>query len=119
MDWKKVEIKAYFQEILKARSRSPEGLDGTDWERNTYVLLRNFEETVDFLKNASIEETGCAIDSINRLMEELPIEKAEIILQIFKDKLVEYPNVDDYSEIEYVLELKEAEETIEFRKNNK
>ena len=42
MDWKKVEIKAYFQEILKARSRSPEGLDGTDWERNTYILLRNF-----------------------------------------------------------------------------
>ena len=119
MDWKKRSIKEHFNVEMKQRSRSERRTMFIDYESNEYILLRNADETIEFLKNATLKEIAWAFEVLVEMAQKLPIEKAETILNIFKDKLVSYPNLEDYSVVECALELKEAEETVEFRKNNK
>lgn len=116
MNWKTLNIKEYFQNTLAARKRSDDscpGADYCDWEDNLFMLLRNYDETVEFLKSATIQEIGCAVDVLEDMAQELPKEKAQVVLDIFKQKLEEFPNVQDYAVTEYVLELRIAQEIID------
>lgn len=113
MDLKTVNIREYFKAILHARSLSSEGLDGTDWEGNLFVLLRNYEETKAFLTSASVEEIGCAVDVLEDMARRLPTKQAREVWNIFQKKLEEFPNAQDFCDVEYALELQIAKEIID------
>lgn len=116
MDWKIMSIKDYFEKTLQARKLSDESCPGADYcdsEENLFILLRNYDETVCFLVNATEKEIACTVDVLEELVEALPKEKAQVIVDIFKKKLAEYPNVQDYAVSEYVQELLLAQEIVD------
>ena len=117
MNWQTVEIKKHFEKILLARSRAPKeiGLDGGDYDCNLFILLRNFDETADFLNNSTIEEIGCAIECLEELVQKFSIDQAKKILGIFEKKLIEYPNVQDFCDFVYTEELQLAKNIILYR----
>ena len=122
MNWKAMNIKDYFQDRIESRKISYEndlktigfiyGCCGLEYDDNLYILMRNFDETVEFLTNATAEEIACAVEVLEGLAINLPKEKAQIILDIFKNKLIEFPFIDDICEVEYSLELQIAQDTI-------
>ena len=112
----KLSVKAYFARVLEERKVSEQtcpGADFCDWQENLAVLLENYEETVAFLKEATVEEIACAVDVLEELVLELPKEAAQVIVDIFKRKQAEYPDVQQYAATEYALELKIAQEIID------
>ncbi len=123
MNWKTMNIKDYFQDRIESRKISNEidlktlgyiyGCCGLDSDNNLYILMRNFDETVEFLTNATAEEIACAVESLEELAINLPKDKAQIVLDIFKNKLIEFPFIDDICEVEYPLELQIAQDTID------
>ncbi|MBQ4324270.1 MAG: hypothetical protein IJC29_00600 [Clostridia bacterium] len=116
MNWKTVSIQEYFDKTLEARRRSDEsgvGGDYCDWRGTLFVLLRNHEETLAFLENATEREIACAADVLEELAQELPKDKAQSILNIFIKKQEEFPEVQRYSAVEFTLEIKIAQEIID------
>ena len=113
MNLNTIAIKDFFNQILYERRLSKEGYMGTDLEMIISVLLRSYDETLSFLSTATVQEIGCAIDALEDLVQSLPKEKAQAIIDIFKNKALEFPNVQDFSEVEYALELKIAQEIVD------
>ena len=117
MNWKDISIKEQFKHEMLQRSRSEPHARFLDFEKNAYILLKNYDATVDFLKKSTVEEIAWACEVLDEMAWGFPVDKAEIILNIFKDKLNEFPNIDDFCEVEYRLELNIAQDIIEERKN--
>ena len=116
MNWKSTPIQQHFEKQLAARALSDKsclGADYCDREEILFILLRNYAETVTFLTNSTILEIACAVDVLENLVEALPKEQAQTILNIFKRKLREFPNVQSYAATEYVLELQLAQDIID------
>ena len=110
MDLQKISIKDYCKKVLKERKKTPEQYKCIiDWDDTAFILMRNYEDTIDFLSKATIEEIAWAVEVLEDISYELPKDKAQTIINIFKKKLEEFPNVEDYSEVQYSLELQIAE----------
>lgn len=118
MYWKDRSVKEQYKEEMLQRSRSEPRVRFLDFETNAYILLKNYEDTVEFLKNSTVEEIAWACEVLDEMVWGFPVDKAEIILNIFNDKLKEFPNVEDYCEVEYCLELNIAKDIINERKNS-
>ena len=91
--------------------------EGAFLDRNSKakIFSRNVDETVEFFSHATKQELNFLIDSLPQVVEILPYDQAERIFNVFKAKLVEYPDLEDFpyysyqemlDEAEYVLELK-------------
>ena len=119
MSWKDRSIKEQYAKEMLQRSNSEIQNRFLDFETNSYILLKNFDNTLEFLKNATIEEIAWACEVLDEMAWKFPIDKAELIINVFKDKLIEFPNVDDYCEVEYALELTTAQEIVAERKQIK
>ena len=86
-----------------------------DADLKAKIFSRNVDETVEFFSHATKQELNFLIDSLPQVVEILPYDQAERIFNVFKAKLVEYPDLEDFpyysyqemlDEAEYVLELK-------------
>ena len=86
-----------------------------DTDLKAKIFSRNVDETVEFFSHATKQELNFLIDSLPQVVEILPYDQAERIFNVFKAKLVEYPDLEDFpyysyqemlDEAEYVLELK-------------
>lgn len=117
--WKEQPIKEFFEKTIKHRKVCDEA-DGEyptgeycDEEDIEYILLRNFDETVEFLTHATMEETACAIVALENLIIELPKDKGQILVDIFKNKLVEFPDIVDNCIYVYLEELEIAQNIID------
>ena len=109
-------IKEQYEQEMLQRSRSEPRTRFLDFETNTYILLRDCDDTIEFLKNSTIGEIAWACEVLDEMVWGFPIDKAEIVLKVFEDKLKEFPNVEDYCEVEYSFELNIAQDIIEQRK---
>lgn len=115
MEWKMMSIEAYFEKAVNARRLSDEtcpGADYCDQEQNTFILLRDFEKTVNFLQNADKAVIACAVDSLEDIVRALSKEKATVILNIFEEKLETFPDLVDLSSSDYIDELTLAKEIV-------
>ena len=109
-------IKKYFEKALQARTLSDESCPGADYcdsEENLYILLRNYDDTVFFLTNATAKEIACAVDVLEELVYALSKEQAQVIVNIFQKKLEEYPDVQKYAATEYRQEVLLAQDIID------
>lgn len=116
MSWKNRSIKEQFYAETEQRSHSEPRSMFIDWKSNEYILLRNVEETIEFLKNANKNEIAWAVESLEVMAREFPVDKVETILTIFEKKFEDFPDVEDYCEVEYNLELTLAREILANRK---
>jgi hypothetical protein len=101
-------IKSQFVLEMLQRNRSEEWDRFLDFESNTFVLVRNPDETIEFLRNATIKEIAWAFECIEEISLALPLDKAEIALTIFQDKLDKFPIINDISEVVVSEELEFA-----------
>ena len=110
-------IKEEFCEILNARERGKaQDLElytiahGYDHETMRKLLYRNYEETIAFLRSANKEEIATAVEILDNLVG---VFKSREIIQIFQEKGVEFPDVDDICEFDYFECIEEAESYLE------
>lgn len=75
--------------------------------------MRNFDESVEFLTHANKAEIACAVDALEWVVEGLPKDKAQVIVDIFKKKLEEFPDVGEYSIFVYEEEIDTAQYIID------
>ena len=118
MYWKNRSIKEQYREEMLQRSLSEPLTRFLDFETNAFILLKNYDETIEFLKNSTIEEIAWACEVLDEMAWGFSVDQVEKILNVFKDKLIEFPNVDDYCEVEYSLELNIAQGILEERKTS-
>lgn len=115
MKWFELPLNEYFTHVLSSRNNDSDCKEFADNADNLRMLLKNPNDTVEFLSQATVEETACAVEELEDLVTQLPKEQALKIFSIFKDKLNEFPNIQNYSLFNYEEELKRAESII----NNK
>ncbi len=110
-------LKEEFREILDARERGKlQDMElytiahGYDHETMRKLLYRNYEETIEFLRSANKEEIATAVEILDNLVG---VFKNREIIQIFQEKGVEFPDVDDICEFDYFECIEEAESYLE------
>lgn len=106
-------VKTAFQDILDARERGKlQNLElytiahGYDHETMRKLLCRNYQETIDFLRVANKEEIATAVEILDDLVA---VFKSREIIEIFREKAVEFPNVNDVCEFDYFECIEETE----------
>ena len=110
-------LKEEFRGILEARERGKlQDLElytiahGYDHETMRKLLCRNYEETVAFLRVADKEEIATAVEILDNLVA---VFKSREIIEIFQEKGVEFPDVDDICEFDYFECIEVAESYLE------
>ena len=110
-------IKEEFRGILEARERGKlQDLElytiahGYDHETMRKLLCRNYEETVAFLRVADKEEIATAVEILDNLVA---VFKSREIIEIFQEKGVEFPDVDDICGFDYFECIEVAESYLE------
>lgn len=114
---RKMTLKEEFREILDARERGKlQDLElytiahGYDHETMRQLLCRNYEETIAFLCAANKEEIATAVEILDNLVT---MFKSREIIEIFQEKGVEFPDVNDICEFDYFECIEEAESCLE------
>lgn len=88
----------------------------SDWmggERLVKTFLRDFEKTKTALRNATSEEIAFSVFVLEDMVRVLPKEQAFELVDIFKEKAVEYPSVQDDCQCDYAEEIELAESYLE------
>lgn len=76
-------------------------------------MKKDFDETVNLLKNANKEEIAVAIETLDDLVVFFSKEESKQIIEIFKQKLQEFPDVGDVCEFDYLDQIQEAESILQ------
>lgn len=111
-------VKEDFMRIVQSRKRAKEGQDyiifaGFDLEDLVKVLSKNYLETKAILERANVEEMGVAIDALENLVRSFTKKEARELVDLFKQKAIEFPNVQEYCDCDYVEQIEEAESYLE------
>ncbi len=77
------------------------------------MLSKNYMETKVLLENATKEEIGVAIDALDDLVHFFEKEQARVLVAIFKQKLIDFPDIQDYCDCDYMEEIELAESYLE------
>lgn len=106
-------IKEEFTRIMQTRKRAKEERDyiifaGFDTGNIVNVLSKNYAETKALLENASKEEIGVAIDALENLVRTFEKNQALELIAIFKQKAIEFPDVQQYCDCDYMEQIEEA-----------
>ena len=83
MYWKDRTIKEQFKEEMLQRSRSEPRTRFLDFEKNKYILLRSCDDTIEFLRNSTIQEIAWACEILDEMDWAFSIDKAAIVLKVF------------------------------------
>ena len=116
MNWRNLPIKEYFLKALTARRLSDESCAGAEYcdeSDNLFILMRDYRDTLNFLSAADEREIACAVDVLEDLANALPKDKAQAIIDVFKSKLQEFPDVQKYSASDYLTELSVAQDIVD------
>lgn len=116
MDWKNMSLKEFFEKSIAEHKyiyslNSP--LDPVDHDQIFHMLMRDFDQTVEFLSNASADEVECILYALDDYVCVLPKARAEVILGILKGKHAEFPELEKSPYIDYSLELQIAQDIID------
>lgn len=116
MNSKNMSLKEFFERVIRLRKELesevpyPDYVDRADMFN---MLMKDYVETVEFLTNANKYEIGCAIDVLEDLVDALTKEKAKTVLSVFKQKQEEFPDIYNYTVVDYPLELQIAQDIID------
>lgn len=107
-------IKEEFMRVMQTRKQAKEEQDyvifaGFDTDDIVNVLSKNYMETKVLLENATKEEIGVAIDALQDLVRSFGKEQAQELVAIFKQKAIEFSDVQKYCDCDYMEQIEEAE----------
>ena len=107
-------IKEEFMRIMQTRKRAKEERDyiifaGFDTGDIVNVLSKNYMKTKTLLQNATKEEIGVAIDALEDLVRSFEKEQAQEIVAVFRQKSIEFSDIQEYCDYDYMEELEMAE----------
>lgn len=116
MNSEKMSLKEFFKKSIDEHKyiyslNSP--LDPVDHDQIFQMLMRDFNQTVEFLSNANADEVECIMYALDDYVCELAKDKAELILSILKKKQKEFPELEKSQYIDYSLELQIAQNIID------
>ena len=111
-------IKEEFRRIVETRKRAKEESDyiifaGFDTGDIVNVLSKNYIETKGLLQNATKEEIGVAIDALEDLVRSFERKQAQELITIFKQKAIEFSDVQQYCDCDYIEQIEMAESYLE------
>ena len=117
-------IKEGFIRIIQTRKRAKEEKDyiifaGFDMVDIVRVLSKNYIETKVLLENATKEEIGVAIDALEDLVRFFCKEQAQELVSIFKQKVIVFPDIQEYCDCDYIEQIEMAESYLEELQQNK
>lgn len=99
-------IQDFFDEVIRVRDTMGFPNIDTDYycdDDILYILMRDFDETIEFLSHASLLELGCAYEVLDDMIDMLPYDKAKTLISLLEKKIEEHPNMDDYTTVEISL----------------
>ena len=113
-----MKIKEEFRRIVETRKRAKEESDyiifaGFDTGDIVNVLSKNYIETKALLQNATKEEIGVAIDALEDLVRSFEKKQAQELITIFKQKAIEFSDVQQYCDCDYIEQIEMAESYLE------
>ena len=111
-------IKEEFMRVMQTRKRAKEERDyiifaGFDTGDIVNVLSKNYMETKALLQNATKEEIGVAIDALEDLVRTFEKKQAQELIAIFKQKAIEFSDVQQYCDCDYMEQIEVAESYLE------
>ena len=105
-----MDFRLKFREIVKSKRNSIKESSKFYYEEEIANLLsQNFNETINFLSSATNVEIGCAIDGLVCLVKRLDRQQSKTIIEIFKQKKKQFPNIDLFTSRDYDKEIALAE----------
>lgn len=112
-------IQDFFDDVTHVREIIGFPLEYTCDDDILYILMRDFDETFDFLSHATAHELACAYEVLDEMSYELPYEKAEKLIELLGKKVEEHHDIEEYAAVEPDLELKVARNILEERLKEK
>lgn len=115
-NWKIMPIQDFFDEVIQVRDTM--GFPDLEYPCNdeiVYILMRDFDETIEFLSHANLLELGCAYEALNDMSHMLPCDKLKTLIELLEKKYEEHPDMDEYTVVETSLELRMAKDILEER----
>lgn len=115
-NWKMMPIQEFFDEVISVREIM--GFPDLEYVYNNeivYILMRNFNETIEFLSHASLFELGCAYEALLEMSHLLPCDKLKTLIELLEKEYEKHPDMDDYTVVETGLELRIAKDILEER----
>lgn len=113
-------IKEEFSKILEARERCRQQdmeaytiAHGYDHETIHKLLCRNYQETIEFLTKADKEEIATAIELLDDLVHFFAKEQAQKLTAVFKQKAIEFSDIQHYCDYDYIEQIEMAESYLE------
>lgn len=111
-------VKEQFEYLLQTRKIAKQDSTyptcaGFDIRDIALILKKDFNETVSLLKNANKEEIAVAVETLDDLVVFFTKEESKRLIEIFKQKLQESPDVDDVCEFDYLEQIQEAENILQ------
>lgn len=114
-NWKMMPIQDFFEEVTHVREIIGFPLEYTCDDDILYILMRDFDETFNFLSHATSHELACAYEVLGEMSYELPHEKAEKLIKLLEKKYEEHPDIEEYAAVEPDWELQVARNILEER----
>lgn len=113
-------IKEEFRKILQARARCKEQdikayiiAHGYDHGTIFKLLCRNYQETIEFLSNADEKEIATTVEVLDDLVRFFSKEQAKELIGVFKKKGIEFSNIQQYCDYDYIEQIEMAESYLE------
>lgn len=111
-------VKEQFEYLLQTRKIAKQDsayptCAGFDIRDIALTLKKDFNETVSLLKNANKEKIAVAVETLDDLVVFFTKEESKRLIEIFKQKLQEFPDVDDVCEFDYLEQIQEAENILQ------
>ena len=111
-------VKEEFMRIMQTRKRAKEEQNyiifaGFDTDDIVDVLSRNYMETKILILNATKEEIGVAIEALEDLVRSFTKEQAQELVAIFKQKAIDFPDIQNYCDCDYIEQIEAAESYLE------
>ena len=114
--WKEQSLQVFFEKQLEERQEIKDTSEGCgdycDSDEIEFMLLRVFDDTVNFLKSARKQIVALAIWGLEDIAYKLSKEQVQILIDIFKQKKIEFPDIADYCDADYDEEIAIAEDII-------
>ena len=104
-----------FREIIKKRRtmiQKDYSVGFNDEKEIVNLLLKDYNETIYFLNSATNIEIACVIDGLKLLVKSLNKNQAQQVIEIFKKKRQQFPNIQNFTSTNFDKEIMLAEQYI-------
>ena len=115
--WKEQSLQVFFENQLEYRQEIKDVYEGCgdycDGDEIEFMLLRDFDDTVSFLKSARKQIVALAIWVLEDIAYKLSKGQVQILIDIFKQKKIEFPDIADYCDADYDEEIAIAQSILD------